>query len=151
MDSIDLQILRLLERDAKMSIKEVAAQLNMSKTPIYERIKRLEQQNYIERYTAVLNPKKLDRGMTVFCFVSLDVQKLDEINTFREAVRKIPEVTECYLLGGSNDFLLKVLVKDLEAYHQFSSGKLAALNNISQIKSNFVLDTVKKASQLLVD
>lgn len=151
MDAVDLQILRLLERDAKMSIKEVAAQLNMSKTPIYERIKRLEQQNYIERYTAVLNPKKLDRGMTVFCFVSLDVQKLDEINTFREAVRKIPEVTECYLLGGSNDFLLKVLVKDLEAYHQFSSGKLAALNNISQIKSNFVLDTVKKASQLLVD
>lgn len=151
MDAVDLQILRLLERDAKMSIKEVAAQLNMSKTPIYERIKRLEKQNYIERYTAVLNPKKLDRGMTVFCFVSLDVQKLDEINTFREAVRKIPEVTECYLLGGSNDFLLKVLVKDLEAYHQFSSGKLAALNNISQIKSNFVLDTVKKASQLLVD
>jgi DNA-binding Lrp family transcriptional regulator len=151
MDAIDLQILRLLERDAKMSIKEVAAHLNMSKTPIYERIKRLEQQNYIEHYTAVLNPKKLDRGMTVFCFVSLEVQKLDEINTFREAVSKIPEVTECYLLGGSNDFLLKVLVKDLEAYHQFSSGKLAALNNISQIKSNFVLDTVKKANQLLVE
>jgi Lrp/AsnC family transcriptional regulator len=149
MNSIDLKILKFLEKDAKMSIKEIADELNMSKTPIYERIKRLEQQGYIERYTALLNPKKLDKGMTVFCFVSLEVQKLDEIKKFRQAVSKIPEVTECYLLGGSNDFLLKVLIKDLDAYHQFSSGKLAALNNISQIKSSFVLDTVKKSFQVL--
>lgn len=149
MDKIDLQILGFLEQDAKMSIKQIADKLSMSKTPIYERIKRLEQQDYIERYAALLNPKKLDRGMIVFCFVSLEVQKLEEINKFRQAVNHIPEVTECYLLGGSNDFLLKVLVKDLDAYHQFSSGKLAALNNISQIKSTFVLDTVKKSFQIL--
>jgi len=149
MDKIDLQILGFLEQDAKMSIKQIADKLSMSKTPIYERIKRLEQQDYIERYAALLNPKKLDRGMIVFCFVSLEVQKLEEINKFRQAVNEIPEVTECYLLGGSNDFLLKVLVKDLDAYHQFSSGKLAALNNISQIKSTFVLDTVKKSFQIL--
>lgn len=145
MDKIDLKILSFLEQDAKMSVKEIADKLNMTKTPIYERIKRLEQQNYIERYAAILNSKKLDKGMTVFCFVSLEVQKLDEINKFKFSVTDIPEVVECYLLGGSNDFLLKVLVKDLDAYHQFSSGKLAALNNISQIKSTFVLDTVKKS------
>jgi Lrp/AsnC family transcriptional regulator len=145
MDKIDLKILSFLEQDAKMSVKEIADKLNMTKTPIYERIKRLEQQKYIERYAAILNSKKLDKGMTVFCFVSLEVQKLDEINKFKFSVTDIPEVVECYLLGGSNDFLLKVLVKDLDAYHQFSSGKLAALNNISQIKSTFVLDTVKKS------
>jgi Lrp/AsnC family transcriptional regulator len=84
--------------------------------------------------------------MIVFCSVSLENQKLVQINAFKEAIQNIPEVLECYLMGGANDFLLKVAVKDLQSYHQFSSGKLAALPNVSQIKSTFVLNEVKRST-----
>lgn len=143
-DSIDLKIISLLKANAKLSLKEISDQVGMSKTPIYERIKKLEKSKIIEKYVAVIDRKKLIDGMYVFCSVSLDVQKLHEIELFKEEVRKLPEVLECYLMGGANDFLLKVLVTNLDHYHQFSSGKLAALKNVNQIKSTFVLDVVKK-------
>ena len=84
--------------------------------------------------------------MVVFCTVTLDSQKLEEIEVFNKAISEIPEVVECYLMGGSNDFLLKVVVKDLKEYHLFSSGKLASLSNLSQIKSTFVLNEIKKST-----
>lgn len=143
-DEIDKKIIALLRENAKLSTKEVAHAIGMTKTPVYERIKKLERSGIIEKYVAVIDNKKLHNGMFVFCSVSLDVQKLNEIEIFKEEIRKLPEVLECYLMGGANDFLLKVMVKDLDAYHQFSSGKLAALNNVNQIKSTFVLDVVKK-------
>ncbi len=147
LDDTDKAILNILQENAKTSIKTIASKLNLSKTPIYERIKRLEESSIIERYIAVINHKKLENSMIVFCSVSLEVQKLGEIEEFKKNIMEIPEVLECYLMGGANDFLLKVMVKDLEAYHQFSSGKLAALKNVSQIKSTFVLNEVKKSFQ----
>lgn len=146
MDSVDHKILELLQQDAKLNIKEIASELKMTKTPIYERIKRLERDGIIEKYVAVLNRKKMPSSMIVFCSVRLMEQRLEEIQKFKAAISEIPEVLECYLMGGSSDFLLKVLVKDLEAYHQFSSGKLAVLPNVSQIKSFFVLDEVKRST-----
>lgn len=146
LDHTDKRLLELLQADAKMNVKEIASQLNMTKTPIYERIKRYERENIIEKYVAILNRKKVDAFMVVFCSVSLDGQKLEEIEAFNNAIKDIPEVMECYLLGGANDFLLKVVVKDLKAYHQFSSGKLAALPNVRQINSTFVLDEVKRST-----
>lgn len=146
LDAIDLRLLELLQNDSKLNIKEVAAQLNMTKTPIYERIKRYEREGIIEKYVAIVNREAVSRSMIVFCSVSLESQKLDEIRKFSEAIRKIPEVMECYLMGGVNDFLLKVAVNDLNAYHQFSSGKLAALPNVGQIKSTFVLNEIKRST-----
>ncbi|PWH86396.1 Lrp/AsnC family transcriptional regulator [Brumimicrobium oceani] len=143
-DELDREIIALLKRDAKLSIKEIANLVGITTTPVHNRIKKLEKTGIIEKYVAVIDNKKLHNGMYVFCSVSLDVQKLKEIEIFKEEIRKLPEVLECYLMGGANDFLLKVMVKDLDAYHQFSSGKLAALENVNQIKSTFVLDTVKK-------
>ncbi len=143
LDTIDKQILEFLQADAKMNVKEMASRLNMTKTPIYERIKRYEREGIIDKYVGILNRKKLESSMVVFCSVSLESQKLAELKAFSQAVSSIPEVMECYLMGGANDFLLKVVVKDLIAYHQFSSGKLAALPKVAQIKSMFVLDEVK--------
>ena len=143
MDAIDKRIVNLLQEDAKLNIKEIAITLNMTKTPIYERIKRLENSGVISKYVAIVDKSKAPASMVVFCSVSLEGQKLEQIEQFAKAVSELPEVMECYLLGGANDFLLKVLVKDLAAYHQFSSGKLAALPNVSQIKSSFVLNEVK--------
>lgn len=150
MDKVDKEILTILQRNAKLNIKEIAAELKMTKTPIYERIKRLEREGVIENYVAVVNRKKLPSSMIVFCSVRLEQQKLEGIEQFEKAISEIPEVLECYLMGGASDFLLKVLVKDLEAYHRFSSGKLAALPNVSQIKSFFVLDEVKRSMVLPV-
>ncbi|MCC4214748.1 Lrp/AsnC family transcriptional regulator [Leeuwenhoekiella parthenopeia] len=146
LDDTDKKLLAILQEDSKTPIKDIASHLNLTKTPIYERIKRYEQKGIISKYVGVLDPSKLDTVMVVFCSVSLESQKLDALESFDKAVADIPEVVECYLMGGANDFLLKVVVKDLQAYHTFSSGKLAALPNVSQIKSTFVLNEVKRAT-----
>lgn len=146
LDATDKKLLELLQEDSNMAIKEMAARLNLTKTPIYDRIRKYLSTGVIEKYVAVLNSRKINDSMFVFCSVSLDSQKLEELAAFEQAVQKIPEVIECYLMGGANDFLLKVVVKNLGAYHQFSSGKLAALPNVSQIKSTFVLNEVKRST-----
>lgn len=146
LDATDHRLLTMLQENAKMGVKAMARRLNMSKTPVYERIKRYEREGIIDRYVAIVNRRKLTTSMVVFCSVSLDSQKLAEITAFSDAVRGIPEVLECYLMGGANDFLLKVVVADLQAYHEFSSGKLAALPNVAQIKSTFVLNEVKRST-----
>ena len=146
LDAIDKQLITLLQKNSNTNVKELSTQLNLTKTPIYERIKRYEREGIIKKYVAVLDTNKIENSMVVFCSVSLESQKLAAIEIFSKAVEKIPEVIDCYLMGGANDFLLKVVVKDLQAYHQFSSGKLAALPNVSQIKSTFVLNEVKRST-----
>lgn len=146
LDPTDKRLLEILQADSKTNIKEIADKLNLTKSPVYDRIKRLENAGLIDKYVAVLDVNKLENYMVVFCSVSLESQKLESIVAFKDAAMKIPEVIESYLMGGQNDFLLKVVVKNLEAYHKFSSGKLAALPNVSQIRSSFVLDEVKKSS-----
>lgn len=146
LDETDLKLINALQKDAKRNIKALADELNMTKSPVYDRIKRLENAGIIEKYVAKINRERVGEGMTVFCFVSLSEQKIEQIEKFKVSVNQIPEVIESYLLGGTNDFMLKVVVKDLNQYHKFSSGKLAVLDNISQIKSTFVLDETKSSS-----
>ena len=146
LDTTDNRLLELLQKDAKTNAKELASQLNLTKTPIYERMRRYDREGIIKKYVAVLDTTKIKSSMVVFCSVSLESQKLSAIESFGKAVNRIPEVIECYLMGGVNDFLLKVVVEDLEAYHKFSSGILAALPNVSQIRSTFVLNEVKRSS-----
>lgn len=146
LDAIDKRLLEVLQKDSNINVKELSAQMKLTKTPIYERIKKYNKEGIIKKYVAVLDTTKLDSSMVVFCSVSLESQKLDELETFNRAIENIPEVIECYLMGGANDFLLKVIVKDLQAYHQFSSGKLASIPNVSQIKSTFVLNEVKHST-----
>ncbi|MEL7221322.1 MAG: Lrp/AsnC family transcriptional regulator [Bacteroidota bacterium] len=146
LDTTDKQLLEILQQDAKINVKAVAAKLELTKTPVYDRIRKYEKEGVIEKYVAVLNRAKLKNAMVIFCSVSLESQKREEIEKFSTAIEDIPEVIECYLMGGANDFLLKVIVEDLQAYHQFSTGKLAAIPNVSQIKSTFVLNEVKRST-----
>ena len=148
LDAVDKKLLEMLQQDSKVSVNELSKKLNLTKSPIYDRIKRFENSGLIEKYVAVLDSKKVESTMVVFCSVSLENQKLDAIKAFGLAIESLPEVVESYLMGGANDFLLKVIVKDLEAYHQFSSGILAALPNIAQIKSTFVLNEIKRSSAI---
>ena len=145
-DETDRRLLELLQADSKTNVKELASALGLTKTPVYDRIRRLEESGLINKYVAVLEPSMLPSYMVIFCSVSLENQKLEAIKSFSNAVADFPEVKECYLMGGANDFLLKLIVKDLNDYHQFSSGKLAALSNVSQIQSSFVLNEVKTST-----
>ncbi|WP_350287884.1 Lrp/AsnC family transcriptional regulator [uncultured Croceitalea sp.] len=143
LDDIDRKILKMLEHDAKTIAKHIAVALNMTKTPIYDRIKRLEQEGYIKRYAAIVNKEKIESSITVFSFVSLEAQKGHLMDDFLTLVKEFEEVVECFVVGGEFDFLLKVVVKNLDAYYDFAKTKIATLPNIGVVKSAFVLKEVK--------
>ncbi len=148
LDATDRKILKLLQEDARMGIKTIAARVNMTKTPVYERIKRLEKAGVITKYVAVVDRKKVSPSMIIFLSGALAVTAFEQIQEFYEAVEKIPEIMECYLMGGENDFLLKVVVKDLDEYNTFYSQKLSTLPRVAHIRSSFVLNEVKHATVL---
>ncbi|WP_282178379.1 Lrp/AsnC family transcriptional regulator [Maribacter stanieri] len=143
LDFIDREILKILQKDAKTGAKTIAEQLRLTKTPVYERIKRLEHDGFIKNYVAILNKDKIEESITVFSFVSLEAQKGAMMDDFFEQVMKYPEVVECFVVGGEFDFLLKVVVKNLDAYYNFAKFKIASLPSIGGVKSAFVLNEVK--------
>ncbi len=143
---VDKRILSELQNDANPNIKKLADELNLSKTPIYNRIKQFESEGYVKKYVALLDNKKMDVSLVVFCAVSLNIQNAEHISVFKQEIRKIEEIVECYLTGGVFDFILKVMVKDLEAYNNFASHKLAKIKNVGKIQSSFVLDEVKNST-----
>lgn len=147
LDQIDREILKILQTDAKTVAKSIAEQLGLTKTPVYERMKRLEQDGYIKKYVALLDTQKIEQSITVFSFVSLESQKGPMMDDFFKQVKNYPEVTECFVVGGEFDFLLKVVVKDLDAYYDFAKFKIASLPSIGGVKSAFVLNEVKNETR----
>ena len=143
LDYIDREILKILQKDAKTVAKSIAEELGLTKTPVYERIKRLEQEGFIKNYVALLDKDKIAESITVFSFVSLETQKGAMMDDFFREVKNYPEVTECFVVGGEFDFLLKVVVKNLDAYYNFAKFKIASLPSIGSVKSAFVLNEVK--------
>lgn len=113
LDKTDLQILRVLQNNSRLTTKELAAKVNLSPTPVFERVKRLEANGYIKKYVAVLDPAKLNRGFVVFCSVKLRRLNRDIAAEFTRIVREIPEVTECYNISGDYDYLLKIHAPDM--------------------------------------
>ena len=148
LDATDRQILEMLQEDAKINIKEIAAKLNMTKTPIYERIKRLEKEGVIDKYVTLLDRKKLTSSIIVFLEGSLKVDKFEQADEFFEAVAATPEIVECYLMGGQNDFRLKVIAPVLDKYHDFYASKIATLPRVAQIKGSFVIKEIKHTTRL---
>jgi len=145
LDKVDREILKILEKDAKTGAKTIAERLGLTKTPVYERIKRLEKDGYIKGYVAILDTDKIDRSITVFSFVSLEAQKGSFMDDFLLRIQELDEITACYVVGGEFDFLLKVTVKNLDAYYDFAKSKIASLPNIGAVKSAFVLNEAKSS------
>jgi Lrp/AsnC family transcriptional regulator, leucine-responsive regulatory protein len=145
-DPVDLKILQLLEKDALMTNKEIAAELNLTTTPIHERIKKLRRDGYIARYTIELDRKKLKKNLIVFCNVSLKEHAQQYLTQFERDIQTVPEVVECYCISGGSDFLLKVIVSDMEEYKDFILNKLAAISNIGSAQSHFVITEAKHQS-----
>lgn len=148
LDKTDARILQTLQNNAKVNMKELAAELNMTKTPIYERVKRLEDEGYIKSYVALVDNKKVGLPLTVYCNVSLAVHNDEHICRFKEEIQEIDEIVECYSIGGIYDFLLKVVVKDLEMYDRFVFEKLTKVHGIVKMQSSFVLNEIKHTTVL---
>ena len=144
LDEIDLQILRILQKNAKLTTKELADAVRLTPTPVFERQKRLERQGYIRRYVAVLNPDKLGLGLLVFCKVKLKQINHEIADAFARRVMRLPEVTECYNTSGSYDYLLKVRARDMKAYQEFLLNKLGEIEHLASVESTFVMSVVKQ-------
>lgn len=144
LDKTDLQILRTLQENARLTTKELAARVNLSSTPVFERLKRLESNGYIKKYVAVLDAEKLNQGFVVFCKVKMQRMNYDIAVAFARIVGEIPEVTECYNISGSFDYLLKVHAPDMKYYQGFVLNVLGRIENLGSVESVFVMDTVKQ-------
>jgi len=144
LDQTDLQILKTLQRNSKLTTKELADAVHLTPTPVFERQKRLERQGYIKKYVAVLDPEKLGLGLLVFCKVKLKQINHEIADAFTHRIMRIPEVTECYNTSGAYDYLLKVRARDMKQYQEFVLTKLGDIDSVASIESTFVMSEIKQ-------
>ena len=142
LDKTDLEILRILQNDSKKTTKEVAELLNLTQSPVYERIRRLEKQGYIKKYVALLNKKLINIPITAICMVSLRYHNEGFIDKFDKQIRELKEVQECLHMAGKVDFFLKINLGSLDEYHEFVRVKLSKIENIGVLESYFVLKEI---------
>ena len=143
LDKVDLQLLRTLQSNARLTTKELAARVSLSSTPVFERLKRLENKGYIKKYIAVLDAEKLNQGFVVFCNVKLRRMNRDIAAEFTAMIQQIPEVTECYNISGSYDYLLKVHAPNMKYYQEFILNVLGSIESLGSLESTFVMAEIK--------
>jgi DNA-binding Lrp family transcriptional regulator len=148
LDPTDRRLLALLQADAKATNKELAAKLGLTVTPVYERVRRLEREGFILAYRAVLDRKRLGFPFMGLCNVQLKEHSTAYIRQFEQEVLTLPEVISCYHTAGGFDYLLQILVPDMDAYQHFLVERLAALGNIGQVQSSFVMHVIKQDAGL---
>ncbi|MFT4683845.1 MAG: Lrp/AsnC family leucine-responsive transcriptional regulator [Flavobacteriales bacterium] len=142
LDNIDLKILRILQNNSKKTTKEIADSINLSSSPVHERIKKLEKNGYIKKYVALLNKKKIGKPITAICMVSLRYHHEGFIDKFERQIKALEEIQECYHMAGKVDFFLKINLEGLESYHDFVRSKLSKIENIGILESYFVLKEI---------
>ena len=142
-DNIDREILKILQDDCRITAKEIATRLGMSKTPVYERIKKLEAQGYITKYVALADPKKAGKGLIIYISVILHNHNKEAVDEFTSSINTLQEVNESYYVSGNIDFVLKVFVKSMDDYHRFITQDFSNIKNMSRFYSSFVLETSK--------
>lgn len=147
-DTTDKKLLMLLQGDSKQTHKALSNQLNLSVTAVYERIKKLEKAGFIEKYVALINKQKIEKSFIVYCHVKLTQHTQEYVIKFEKEVTNLTEVLECYHISGDYDYLLKVLVKDMQAFRAFMVEKLTTINHIGSTHSMFVINEVKHATAI---
>ena len=143
LDNVDIAILRCLQQDARLTIKEISREVNLSSTPVFERIKRMEREGFIKRYVTILDAEKMHKGFMVFCSVKLSPLNKSVAQEFCETIHNIPEVTECYNISGRFDYLLKVHAPDMKYYQEFVLNVLGQLPMLGALESTFVMEEIK--------
>jgi len=145
MDNTDLKILAILQDDASLSVAEVASRVNLSQTPCWRRIQRLEEQGVIEKRVALLNPESIGLGLSIFVEIETGDHSSAWIERFAEAVAGMPEVMEVYRMAGDVDYLLRIAVGDMAAYDSFYK-RLIALVPLKNVTSRFAMERVKSTT-----
>lgn len=149
LDNLDRSILKLLQENARITVKEISEKIHLSTTPVHERIKKLEQSGVIKQYVALLDGSKIRKGLTVFSYISLKQHSKTAGAQFIKSIMQMPEVVECFTISGEFDFMLKVVAEDMNAYYDFHVNKLGQIDNLGHQQSVFVMGTIKDTHELL--
>lgn len=149
LDKNDLAILKLLQANARITVKEISEKIHLSTTPVHERIKRLEQSGVIKQYVTLLDYNKVNRSLMVICYVSLKEHSKTAGVKFIKTINELQEVVECYSISGEFDFMLKVLCQDMNAYYDFHVNKLSMIENMGNVQSVFVMGVIKDTTQVI--
>jgi Lrp/AsnC family leucine-responsive transcriptional regulator len=148
MDAIDRKLLQLLQQDGRMTAQALADRVGLSPSPCLRRIRIMEEKGIIRGYVALVDQKRVDLPVSVFVSIKLERQREEELDAFNAAVSKWPEVVEAYLMTGQQDYLLRVVVSDLDAYERFLKTKLTRVEGVSSIQSSFALSQAKHTNVL---
>lgn len=149
LDDKDLAILKLLQQNAKITVRDIAKQVHLSPTPVHERIKRMEENGVIRQYVALVDHTKVRKGLMVICYVSLKEHNKSSGSRFIRTIHNLPEVIECYNISGEFDFMLKVVAENMDAYYNFHVNKLSQIENMGHLQSIFVMGIIKQTHQLV--
>jgi Lrp/AsnC family leucine-responsive transcriptional regulator len=148
LDAIDSRIIAALQADGRLSNVELADRIGLSPSPCLRRVKRLERDGYIEAYRAVLQRSRAGLGLTVFVEVKISAHANAQAEAFQEAVAALPEIVACHMVSGAAEYLLEVVVPDLEHYQRFLVGKLLSLPIVREVRSNIAIQTLKAGGPL---
>lgn len=148
LDKSDHAILAVLQSDGRISNVELAERVNLSASACLRRVRALEDSGLIKGYAAQIDQKRIGLPVNVFVNITLERQDLAELNAFEEAVQKIPEVMECYLMTGEHDYVLRVVVADVNDYERIHQKYLTRLPGVDRVNSSFALRTVRKTNRL---
>ena len=149
LDNKDLAILRLLQDNARITVKEISEKVHLSTTPVHERIRWMEQNGVIRQYVALLDYSKVKKGLMVICYVSLKQHSKNAGDKFIKTILQLDEVIECYNISGEFDFMLKVVAEDMNAYYDFHVNKLSSIENMGNVQSVFVMGVIKETHKLV--
>lgn len=149
LDEKDLQILRLLQENARITIREISEKVHLSTTPVHERVRRLEETGIIKQYVTILDPAKVKKGLMVICYVSLRQHSKNAGGKFIKAIGELNEVIECLTISGEFDFMLKVVAENMDKYYDFHVNRLSQIENVGNVQSVFVMGIVKQTHRLV--
>tara|TARA_R110001632_G_scaffold6324_5_gene25840 strand:+ start:17446 stop:17904 length:459 start_codon:yes stop_codon:yes gene_type:complete len=148
LDAIDKKLLSLLQNDSKQTNKQLSLQLNLSVTAIYERIKKLEKEDVIRKYVALINKEKINKSFLIFCHVKLLQHSKEFLSNFEKEILKLPEVSECFHVSGDYDYIIKIHVSDMKEYREFMVTKLTTIKHIGSTHSIFSISEVKNSNEI---
>ena len=148
LDTTDKKLINLLQQDGKQTTKQLSLQLNLSVTAVYERVKKLENKKVIDKYVAIINKNKIEKSFLVFCHLKLIQHANEYVTTFEREILKLEEVSECFHVSGDYDYILKIYVKDMEAYRNFMLTKLTTIKYIGSTHSTFAIEEVKNTTAI---
>ncbi len=149
LDAKDLAILRLLQENARITVKEISVRIHLSTTPVHERIKRMEAEGVIRQYATLVDHTKVRKGLMVICYVSLKEHNKNAGQKFIRSIQELHDVIECYNISGEFDFMLKVVCEDMNAYYDFHVNTLSQMDNVGHVQSVFVIGVIKQTHQLI--